>query len=81
MSQNNSDINNVIQYAQIVGQLGPEGQTVLKIGAIADYIADKLGIPVELKNSEQERAMIIQQTQQLAEQAAQAQQPPVEEEV
>ncbi len=81
MSQNNNDINNVIQYAQIVAQLGPEGQTVLKIGAIADYIADKLGIPVELKNSEQERAMIIQQTQQLAEQAAQAQQPPVEEEV
>jgi len=81
MSQNNNDINNVIQYAQIVSQLGPEGQTVLKIGKIADYIADKLGIPVELKNSEQERAMIIQQTQQLAEQAAQAQQPPIEEEV
>ena len=72
MSQNSTDIQNVIQYAQIVSQLGPEGQTVLKIGKIADYIADKLGIPMTLVNSEMERMQIIQQTQELAMQAAQA---------
>ena len=72
MSQNSTDIENVIQYAQIVSQLGPEGQTVLKIGKIADYIADKLGIPMTLVNSEMERMQIIQQTQELAMQAAQA---------
>jgi antitoxin component of RelBE/YafQ-DinJ toxin-antitoxin module len=71
-SQNNQDINNVIQFAQIVSQLGPEGQTILKIGKMADYIAEKLGIPANLTNSEEERAMIVQQTQELIQQQAEA---------
>ena len=70
MSQNSSDISNLIQYAQLIGQLGPEGASVLKIGEIADYIADKLGIPVNLINSAQERAEILQQTQEAATQLA-----------
>ena len=73
-SQNNQDINNVIQFAQIVSQLGPEGQTILKIGKIADYIAEKLGIPADLTNSEAERAIIVQQTQELIQQQAEAEQ-------
>ena len=73
-SQNNQDINNVIQFAQIVSQLGPEGQTILKIGKMADYIAEKLGIPANLTNSEEERAMIVQQTQELIQQQAEAEQ-------
>ena len=85
-SQNNADINNVIQFAQIVAQLGPEGQTILKIGKMADYIAEKLGIPADLTNSEAERAMIVQQTQELLQQQAETEQmmqpteePPMEE--
>lgn len=73
-SQNNQDINNVIQFAQIVAQLGPEGQTILKIGKMADYIAEKLGIPADLTNSEEERAIIVQQTQKLIQQQAEAEQ-------
>jgi len=73
-SQNNQDINNVVQFAQIVSQLGPEGQTILKIGKIADYIAEKLGIPADLTNSEAERAIIVQQTQELIQQQAEAEQ-------
>ena len=73
-SQNNNDINNVVQFAQIVAQFGPEGQTILKLGKIADYIGEKLGIPVNLINTEAERAAIMQQTEQLAREAMAAQQ-------
>ena len=70
MSQNSSDISNLIQYAQLISQLGPEGASVLKIGEIADYIADKLGIPIKLINNASERAEIVEQTQQAAAQLA-----------
>ena len=82
MSQNTNDVNNVVQFAQIVAQLGPEGATALKIGEITDYIAEKLGVPAALRNSPQERAEIIQQTQMMAEQQMQQQmpeEPPTEE--
>ena len=84
MSQNSNDVNNVVQFAQIVAQLGPEGATALKIGEITDYIAEKLGVPAALRNTPQERAQIVQQAQQMAEQQQQqqqmAEQPPMEEE-
>tara|TARA_R110000796_G_scaffold128803_3_gene244399 strand:+ start:1227 stop:2789 length:1563 start_codon:yes stop_codon:yes gene_type:complete len=86
MSQNSNDVNNVVQFAQIVAQLGPEGTTALKIGEITDYIAEKLGVPASLRNSPEERAQIIQQTQEMAQQQMQAEQeqampeqPPTEE--
>lgn len=84
MSQNTSDVNSVIQFAQIVSQLGPEGATTLKVGEITDYIADKLGVPASLRNTPQERAMILQQAQMMAQQQAEQQQqqeqPPIQEE-
>tara|TARA_R100000315_G_C5233962_1_gene145070 strand:- start:200 stop:1756 length:1557 start_codon:yes stop_codon:yes gene_type:complete len=79
MSQNSSDINSVVQFAQIVSQLGPEGVTTLKVGEITDYIAEKLGVPAALRNSPEERTQILQQAQALAQQQAQMQQPTQEE--
>ena len=79
MSQNSNDINSVVQFAQIVSQLGPEGVTTLKVGEITDYIAEKLGVPAALRNSPEERTQILQQAQALAQQQAQMQQPTQEE--
>jgi len=72
MSQNQEKINNLLQFAQIAQQLGPEGQTSVKIGAAADFIADNLGIPAEVRNTAEERAALIEQAAMMAQQAAQA---------
>ena len=82
MSLNVSDGYNVVQFAQLVSQLGPDGASILKVGELADYIAEKLGVPAGLRNTEQERMMIVQQTEMLArEQMAEQQmaEPPVEQ--
>jgi hypothetical protein len=71
MSQNQEKISNLLQFAQIVQQLGPEGQTSIKIGAAADYIADKLGIPADVRNNPEERAALLEQAAQMSMQAAQ----------
>ena len=44
----------------------------VKTGSIADYVADKLGIPAELRTSPEEREMMMQQAMEAAQMAAQA---------
>ena len=73
MSQNQNDVSNVLQFSQIAAQLGPEGAAAIKTGEIADYIADKLGIPAELVNNPEERAALMQEAAMMAQQAAQQQ--------
>lgn len=71
MAQNMDDIQNILQYAQIAQQAGPEGQMSIKVGEMMDYIADKLGVPQSLRPSPQEREMMKQQAAQMAQQMAQ----------
>lgn len=71
MAQNMDDIQNILQYAQIAQQAGPEGQMAIKVGEMLDYIAEKLGVPQKLRPTPQERAMMQQQAAQMAQQMAQ----------
>jgi len=64
-AQNMGDVEKITQWVQLSSALGPEGQMAVRTGAIADYIADKLGVPADLRTTPQER-------QQMAEQAAMA---------
>jgi hypothetical protein len=64
-AQNMGDVEKITQWVQLSSALGPEGQMSVRTGAIADYIADKLGVPADLRTTPQER-------QQMAEQAAMA---------
>jgi len=75
MAQNMDEVQNIIQFMQIAQSLGPEGQMAVKMGSVADYIADKLGVPAMIRTSPEERAQMMQQMQQLAMQAQQAQAP------
>ena len=75
MAQNMDEVSNIIQFMQIAQSLGPEGQMAVKIGNVADYIADKLGVPAIVRNSPEERAQMMQQMAQVAAQAQQAQAP------
>jgi hypothetical protein len=73
MANNAEKLNEVLQFMQIAQQLGPMGQTLIKMDAIGDYVADQLGIPASLRTTPQERQQIQQQMMQAAQAAAQAQ--------
>ena len=69
-AQNMGDIEKIMQWVQLSSALGPEGQMAVKVGNISDYVADKLGVPAELRTTPLERQQMMEQAQQLAEQAA-----------
>lgn len=72
MAQSMEEVNNVLQFAQIAGQVGPEGQLAIKTGDMLDFIAEKLGIPQRIRNTPEERDMAKQEAAQMAAQAAEA---------
>ena len=71
-AQNLDDINDVMQFAQIANSLGACGQAEIKPEMIAKYVGDKLGIPADLRTSDEEKEQIQQQIMQMMQ--AQAQQ-------
>ncbi len=42
---------------------GPDGQLALKTDAAVDYIGDKLGVPSSVRNSREERAVLMEEAQ------------------
>ena len=73
------EINEIMQFVQIAGSLGPGGVAEMKPDVIATHIGDKLGIPSNLRTTPQEKQAIIQQSMQMAMQGqgmAQGGQPP-----
>jgi nucleotide-binding universal stress UspA family protein len=72
MSQNMEEIQNIMQYAQIISGFGQEAQFALKKGEAMDMIAEKLGVPAKLRYSPEERAMEMQKAAQMAQQFAAA---------
>jgi len=71
MAQNMDEVQNILQYAQIAQQAGPQGQMAIKVDVMLDHIAEKLGIPQKLRPTPQERMMMQQQMAQQAQQMAQ----------
>lgn len=72
MAQAMEDVQNVLQFAQIIQQAGPQAQSMLKVDSMMEFIAEKLGIPQRILNNQEERMMIQQQQMQAAAMAAQA---------
>ena len=73
-AQNLDDIQDVMQWAQIASQMGPVAQATIKQDAIADYVAEKLGIPNSLRTSDDERQQLEQQMGEMLQQQQQQQQ-------
>jgi hypothetical protein len=61
MAQNMEEVNSIIQYLQLVAPLGPEGQVAIKTGELIDYLGDKLGVPAAVRNSAEERIVLLEQ--------------------
>jgi hypothetical protein len=73
MAQNMDEINNILQFMQITAGMGPEGQMAIKAGTAIDYIADKLGVPIQVRTTSEERKAMMQQMAQAAMMAQQQQ--------
>jgi hypothetical protein len=73
MAQNMDEINNILQFMQITAGMGPEGQMAIKAGTAIDYIADKLGVPIQVRTTGEERKAMMQQMAQAAMMAQQQQ--------
>jgi hypothetical protein len=63
------EVNDVLQFMQVVGMMGPEAQIALKKDNIIDFIAQRLGVPAGLLTTPEERQMLMQQMAQAAQQA------------
>ena len=53
-AQNLEEVQEFMQWAQIAGSLGPEGQMAVNVGEATAWVGDKLGIPQRLRFSAQE---------------------------
>ena len=72
MSQNMEEVQNIMQYAQLISAFGQEAQLGLKKMEAMDLIAEKLGIPAKLRYTQEERQMEMQNAAQMAQQMAAA---------
>ena len=63
-AQNFDNVQDVMQWVQIAGGLGPGAASTVKLDAVADYIGEQLNIPRELITSDEERAAIEEALQQ-----------------
>jgi len=77
-AQNMDDVQDVMQWMGIATQMGPAGIATVKMDAISDWVADRLGVPMQLRTSEEERAEMEQMAQQMAQQVGAQQMPPDE---
>lgn len=72
-TQSMEDVENILNFAQIVQGVGQQGAMAIKTDAMIDLIAEKLNVPQKILNSPIERAMMQQQAMMAAQQAAQQQ--------
>ena len=80
LAQSNEEVQTAMGWMQIIQQLGPVGQMAVRIDKVADFVADKLGIPADLRTTPEERQQLIEQAQQQAQTMQQQQAAPVTQE-
>ena len=71
-AQNMDDVQDVMQWLGIAQQLGPMGMATAKMDSIADWVGDKLGVPMDLRTNEEERAQMAEMAQQAMQMEAEA---------
>ena len=67
-AQNMDDVQDVLQWLQVASSLGPVGQATAKMDAISDYVADKLGVPMQLRTDDDERMEMENMMQEMMQQ-------------
>ena len=74
LAGNTDNINSVMQFMQITQAMGPQGQMLVDPMKVGDYVADMLGIPGEVRTTQEERQVMQQEMMQAAQAMMQQQQ-------
>ena len=72
-AQSEDELGALMQFMQIAQAVGPAGQMALNQERALGYIADRLGVPMIVMNTEDEREEMMAQMQQMMQQAQEAQ--------
>jgi hypothetical protein len=72
-AQNQEEIGAILNYAQLMQNFGPDGQVSLKMDALVDYLGDKMGVPMSVRNNRAERAIMMEEANNQQQMAAMAQ--------
>jgi hypothetical protein len=62
-AQNMDEVQAIMQYAQIMQTFGADGAVALKTDTLPDYLAEKLGVPMAVRNNREERAVLLEEAQ------------------
>lgn len=70
-AQNNQDVMIIDRFLELIGsKFGPQSLNMfIKTDAVADYISRKMGLPGDLIRDKEEQKAILEQMQQMAQQA------------
>jgi hypothetical protein len=72
-AQSMDEVQSILQYAQLMQGFGADGAFALKNDRIPDYLGEKLGVPMAVRNSQAERAVLMEEARNAQQQAAIAQ--------
>ena len=57
------EVQAILQYAQIMQGFGADGAVAIKSNILPDYLGDKLGVPMAVRNNQAERAVLLEEAQ------------------
>jgi len=57
------EVQAIMQYAQIMQGFGADGAVALKNEVLPDYLAEKLSVPAAVRNTREERAVLLEEAQ------------------
>ena len=69
-AQNEDELGALMQFMQVAQNIGPVGQMALNQDRALAYIADRLGVPMEVMNTDEERQEMMMQMQEMMQQQA-----------
>ena len=72
-AQNLDELEAVMQFMQVAQAAGPSGQLAINQDKAISFIADRLGVPMSILNTQEEKEEILAQIEQQAEEAMAAQ--------
>jgi hypothetical protein len=60
-AQNSEELESVLQFMQLTQQIGPAGQMAINMDEAVNFIADRLGVPMRVLTTKDERAAMTAQ--------------------
>lgn len=73
-AQKLQEVNDAMQYAQIAGSMGPQGQATISVGRLLQFVAERMGVDSRVLATPEEQMQFMKAMQEQAQAAQQQQQ-------